>query len=141
MTRIVSLFDRLIHILCYSKFICQSQLIKIALSLKVGDEFGNFDDLKKQIKVYSAITYVMCSIPAIPVMCSTPAQSTPSLLKELYHLLYSLKELYLLSALHAQRALPAQRVLPAQSTPSLLEELYDLLYSLRELYLLSALHA
>ena len=27
----------------------------------------------------------MCSITAIPVMCSTPAQSTPSLLKELYH--------------------------------------------------------
>ena len=63
------------------------------ISLKVGDEFGNFDDLKKQIKVYSAISYVMCSIPAIPVMslmCSTPAQSTPSLLKELYHLLKEL---------------------------------------------------
>ena len=44
----------------------------MALSLKVGDEFGNFDDLKKQIKV----SYVMSS---------TPAQSTPSLLKELYH--------------------------------------------------------
>ena len=57
-------------------------------------------------------------------MCSTPAQSTPSLLKELYHLLYSLKELYLLFALHAQRALPAQCALPAHSTPSLLEELY-----------------
>ena len=27
----------------------------------------------------------MCSIIAIPVMCSTPAQSTPSLLKKLYH--------------------------------------------------------
>ena len=27
----------------------------------------------------------MCSITAIPVMCSTPAQSTPSLLKELDH--------------------------------------------------------
>ena len=27
----------------------------------------------------------MCSITAIPVMCSTPAQSTPSLLKELNH--------------------------------------------------------
>ena len=27
----------------------------------------------------------MCSITAIPVMCSTPAQSTLSLLKELYH--------------------------------------------------------
>ena len=27
----------------------------------------------------------MCSITAIPVMFSTPAQSTPSLLKELYH--------------------------------------------------------
>ena len=54
MTRIVSLFDRLIHILCDSKFICHSQLIKMALSLKVGGEFGNFDDLKKQIKVYIA---------------------------------------------------------------------------------------
>ena len=82
--------------------------MKMALSLKVGDEFGNFDDLKKQIKVYSAISYVMCSMPA---------QSTPSLLKELYHLLYSLKELYLLSTLHAQRAIPAQ------SAPSLLKEL------------------
>ena len=92
----------------------------MALSLKVGDEFGNFDDLQKQIKVYSAISYVMCSIPA---------QSTPSLLKELYHLLNSLS------------ALPAQCALPAQSTPSLLKELYDLLYSLKELYLLSALHA
>ena len=85
--------------------------MKMALSLKVGDEFGNFDDLKKQIKVYSAISYVMCSMPA---------QSTPSLLKELYHLLYSLN---LLSALHAQRAIPAQCALPAQSTPSLLKEL------------------
>ena len=27
----------------------------------------------------------MCSITAIPVMCSTPAESTPSLLTELYH--------------------------------------------------------
>ena len=27
----------------------------------------------------------MCSRTAIPVMCFTPAQSTPSLLKELYH--------------------------------------------------------
>ena len=56
----------------------------MALSLKVGDEFGNFDHLKKQ-SVYCAISYVMCSITAIPVMCSTPAESTPSLLKELYH--------------------------------------------------------
>ena len=64
----------------------------MALSLKVGDEFGNVDNLKKQIKVYSAISYVMCSIPA---------QSTPSSLKKRYHLLYSLKEFYLLSALHA----------------------------------------
>ena len=65
-------------------------------------------------------------------MCSIPAQSTPSLLKELYHLLYSLKEL---------SALTAQCALPDQSTPSLLKELYDLLYSLKELYLLFALHA
>ena len=27
----------------------------MALSLKVGDEFGNFDDLKKKIKVYITI--------------------------------------------------------------------------------------
>ena len=57
----------------------------MALSLKVGDEFGNFDDKEANQSVYCAISYVMCSITAIPVMCSTPAQSTPSLLKELYH--------------------------------------------------------
>ena len=69
----------------------------------------------------------MCSIP---VMCSTPAQSTPSLLKELYQvtditcfLLYMHKELYLLNVLYLQ------------STPSLLKELYHLLYLLKELYL------
>ena len=28
--------------------------MKMALSLKVGDEFGNLYDLKKQIKVYIA---------------------------------------------------------------------------------------
>ena len=27
----------------------------------------------------------MCSITVIPIMCFTPVQSTPSLLKELYH--------------------------------------------------------
>ena len=68
----------------------------MVLSLKVGDEFGNFDDLKKQIKVYSAISYVMCSIPA---------QSTPYLLKELYHLLYSLKELYMPKELYLLKVL------------------------------------
>ena len=35
----------------------------MALSLKVGDEFGNFDDLKKKIKVYITILRnILCNV-------------------------------------------------------------------------------
>ena len=35
----------------------------MALSLKVGNEFGNFDDLKKQIKVYITILRnILCNV-------------------------------------------------------------------------------
>ena len=35
----------------------------MALSLKVGDEFENFDDLKKQIKVYITILRnILCNV-------------------------------------------------------------------------------